>query len=88
LVNPYIDKEGLRYFDVNQPVGNFVWHRDHEDRKITVLEGENWKFQYDNQLPVNLNKGDIIHVNKNEYHRIIKGDSNLVVKIEEKKNEI
>ena len=87
MVNPYTDDDGLRYFDVNQPEEYFVWHRDHEDRKITVMEGENWKFQYDNQLPVNLNKGDIIHVNKNEYHRIIKGDSNLILKIEEQ-NEI
>jgi len=87
LVNPYTDKDNVRHFSIEEPEEYFVWHRDHEDRKITVMEGENWKFQYDNQLPVNLNKGDIIHVNKNEYHRIIKGDSNLILKIEEK-NEI
>ena len=87
MVNPYIDEQGLRYFDVDQPEEYFVWHRDTEDRKITVIDGNDWKFQYDNELPISINKGDIIHVNKNEYHRIIKGDSNLILKIEEK-NEI
>jgi hypothetical protein len=50
-----------------------------------VIDGNDWKFQYDNELPISINKGDIIHVNKYEYHRIIKGSSDLIIKIEEKR---
>tara|TARA_A100001011_G_C14314669_1_gene847347 strand:- start:1366 stop:1629 length:264 start_codon:yes stop_codon:yes gene_type:complete len=84
LVNPYTDKDNIRHFSIEEPEEYFVWHRDTENRKITVLEGKDWKFQYDNQLPINIDKGDIIHVNKYEYHRIIKGSSDLVIEIEEK----
>jgi len=37
----------------------------------------------DNQLPQKLQQGDVLHIPKETYHRIMAGDSNLVVEIEE-----
>jgi len=59
----------------------FTWHRDSEDRSVEVLESNGWKMQFDNQLPRLLNKGDIVFIKKKDFHRIIKGDGDLVVKI-------
>ena len=81
---PYSEKkidEGtfLREFSVDCDDSELEWHRDSEDREIEIVSGENWKFQYDNCLPVTLKPGYKISVEKNEWHRIIKGDTNLKV---------
>ena len=54
---PYIEKKihenmFLREFSVNIKDEDLEWHRDADDREIEVLSGKNWKFQYDNCLPV------------------------------------
>jgi|TARA_B110000977_G_C10710075_1_gene350916 quercetin dioxygenase-like cupin family protein len=79
---PYIEKKidentFLREFSVNIKDKDLEWHRDAEDREIEVMSGKNWKFQYDNCLPVIIKSGDKISIKKNEWHRIIKGDTNL-----------
>ena len=71
----------IREFDVTQDSNQYVWHRDHFDRMIFVLEGTGWQFQRDNELPEEMKAGDIITVRQGEYHRIIKGQDNLVVRI-------
>ena len=58
-----------------------VWHRDHNTRSITVVEGSGWQFQLDNQLPHVLNVGDQFQIQAGVYHRLIKGDSNLKLRI-------
>lgn len=74
----------IRTFDpTSTEVEEYVWHRDHEDREIAILEGEGWKFQFDNELPFNINKGDIFFVPKMVFHRIIPGSCKLKVKINE-----
>ena len=77
-----IDKRAyLREFSTEVDPGELEWHRDSEDREIEVVSGLNWKFQYDNCLPVTIKPGYKISVEKNEWHRIIKGDTNLVVRV-------
>lgn len=71
----------IRIFNCDIPEEDLKWHFDEEDRTITVLEGNNWKFQFDDELPINLTKNTIININKGIYHRVIKGTSPLVVKI-------
>lgn len=61
-----------------------VWHRDHTNRTVKILEGTDWKFQYDNDIPKTLCPGDILFIHKNTYHRLIKGSGKLVCEIEEK----
>ena len=60
-----------------------TWHRDRYDRKVTVLESQGWKFQMDNDLPVELRKGDQFHIPARVYHRILQGQGDLKIKIEE-----
>lgn len=63
--------------DVNEE--ELVWHRDREDRKIIPLNESDWMIQIDNELPKLLNKEFFIR--KGEYHRIIKGNGDLNLKI-------
>ena len=73
----------IREFKTTVPNKELVWHRDEKDRYVTILEGEGWQFQLDNQLPLELQKKDVIFIPKQTYHRILKGKTNLVIKIEE-----
>ena len=77
-----IDKAAyLREFSIEVEASELEWHRDAEDREIEVVSGLNWQFQYDNCLPVTIKPGYKISVEKNEWHRIIKGDTNLIVRV-------
>jgi len=87
-MNPYIHKKisGNRFqriFREHTADSELVWHRDHCDRSISIIESNGWKFQADNKLPVELKAGDTLHITANEYHRVIKGTGSLVVEITE-----
>ena len=72
----------LREFQETIESDELIWHLDREDRKVTVLEGESWMLQMDNQLPVLLESGRIYHIPAYTYHRVIKGSGNLKVVVE------
>jgi len=55
------------------------WHWDEEDREIEAVEKTDWMFQFDNDLPVEINKK--IFIPKGVIHRIIKGNEDLKLKI-------
>jgi len=59
------------------------WHFDERDRKVKVVKSDGWLLQMDNGLPTRLNEGDIITIPKGVYHRVIKGNGDLIVKIKE-----
>lgn len=59
------------------------WHQDLKDRVVTVIESGGWMFQRDDAIPVKLNSGDIIQINKGAWHRVIKGTGKLIVEIKE-----
>lgn len=84
---PYNDEHFNGWFirTFSEDVGDneLVWHRDENDRTVEVLEGTGWKFQYDNQLPLNMVEGDHLTIKANTFHRIIKGPSNLKLRITE-----
>jgi quercetin dioxygenase-like cupin family protein len=63
--------------------GELTWHRDANDRTVTILEGSGWKVQFDNQIPFNVRPGDKISVHSNQWHRVIPGSGNLVMEIKE-----
>lgn len=73
----------IRTFKHDVLIEELVWHRDRKSRSITVLEGDGWEFQFDNQLPVKLNQGDKFFVPAKTYHRIKRGVTDLIVRIEE-----
>ena len=86
---PYIDrqideKSFLRTFSINCDSSELHWHRDDCSRQVEVISGKDWKFQYDNHLPETIKPGDKIIVEKNEWHRIIKGSTDLIVVVHEK----
>ena len=88
MVDPYEDilEKGykLRTFSENVDEEELVWHRDKNDREIKILEGVGWQLQMDNELPVEVVKGELYNINAMEYHRIIKGDDSLQIQIWEK----
>lgn len=60
-----------------------VWHRDERGRFITVLEGNGWEFQFDNGLPKKLYRGDRFYIPPKTFHRIKRGNTDLIIKVEE-----
>jgi quercetin dioxygenase-like cupin family protein len=71
----------IRGFSKSVNQSNLVWHRDGEDRTLIVIEGQGWKFQRDNCLPETITEGTSIKISAGEYHRLIKGDSDLIITI-------
>jgi len=82
-MKPYIDHSNIRVFKIDLvKESELVWHQDKEDRFISILEGKGWRFQRDNELPMILSKGDKLKIPEGQIHRILKGTTDLVIKIE------
>ena len=80
-MNPYTDTSNIRTFSSDVDEMDLIWHRDDEDRTITILEGKGWQFQRDNELPLVLKEEDRIFIPKHQVHRVIKGTTDLKIKI-------
>ena len=83
-MNPFINLEVtkehiIREFNDETDIVEFMWHRDNEDRLVEALHDTDWQVQIDNELPISLNKS--IFIPKHQYHRVIKGNGKLRVKI-------
>ena len=88
MVNAYEQKNlnngvFLRTFSKDVLSEELVWHRDHNDRIVEVLDGENWEIQFENQLPQTLKIGEEYVIPAYTYHRIKRGTTDLLVKIQE-----
>ena len=78
------ENKKLRFFHSNTLNENELeWHRDRENRLVEIIEANGWKFQYDNELPIQLQEGDKLFIPKEHFHRVIKGNGDLVVEITE-----
>lgn len=75
---PYL----IRTFDCDAPNDEFVWHQDRQGRTVHVLSGNGWELQMEDKLPQPLKVGKDYYIPKMEYHRVIKGEGNLVIRIE------
>ena len=73
------DKYIIREFNENIDPIELKWHRDREDRIVEIIGETNWKVQLENNLPTSLNES--IFIPKGEWHRLIKGDGILILKI-------
>ena len=82
-MKPYQDIDGIRIFDDNIDPIELKWHRDLENRIIISIEKTDWLFQFDNELPINI---DVIYIPKLIWHRLIKGNGCLKLKIIECQN--
>jgi len=81
---PYKDLEVtnehiIREFDENIDPIELKWHRDNENRIVEIVGKTDWKIQLENQLPVSMNQP--ISIPKGEWHRVIKGNGKLTLKI-------
>lgn len=89
-MKPYTEKllsenKRVRKFSRNVDPMLLEWHQDKRDRVVKVLEGTGWKFQLDDSVPVSLSPGSTFNVPAFTWHRIIKGEDDLVIKITESK---
>lgn len=86
-MNPYkdiiIDEIIHRTFEKEVSESDLVWHRDKSHRLIKVVEGENWKLQFDNSIPFLLEQNMWYNIPSMIYHRLIKGTTNLKILVKE-----
>jgi hypothetical protein len=73
------DKYIIREFNENIDPIELLWHRDNEDRTVEIIGETNWGIQLDNELPSSLNQP--IRIERHQWHRVIKGEGNLRLKI-------
>lgn len=73
------DNEFIRFFSQETDSGEFMWHRDREDRIIESIGDTDWMIQIDNELPKKIE--DKIFIPMGVYHRVIKGTGDLKIKL-------
>lgn len=69
----------IRTFRADTPGHLLKWHYDEEDRLVESMNENDWKFQFDDELPIPFN--GTINIKSGIYHRVIKGTTDLIVKI-------
>jgi hypothetical protein len=72
----------LREFSQETDSGEFMWHRDREDRIVEAVGDTDWMVQLDDELPIVLN-GEVL-IPMGVYHRLIKGTGDLKIKVTKK----
>ena len=81
---PYIDTESedfiTRRFSQDIDHIDLLWHRDLKNRSVKIIEGNDWRIQLENELPRSF---DLITIPKLTWHRVIKGEGDLIVQIKE-----
>jgi len=73
----------VRTFDKDVLSEELTWHRDRENRTVEVIQGEGWELQLEDRFPVELEVGKTYSIPAYTFHRVKRGTSNLVLKIEE-----
>lgn len=73
------DNTFIREFNQETDSGEFMWHRDYEDRIIESINKTDWLIQIDDELPKNI-KGQIF-IPKGVFHRLIKGSGDLKINL-------
>lgn len=69
----------IRTFSSTVDSHELKWHQDREDRTVVPVSETDWLFQRDNRLPEPI--VGAINIKANEWHRIIKGTGDLVIKV-------
>lgn len=86
-MTPYTQKiengKIYRTFSPDVESDELKWHQDLRDRKVTIIEDGGWQFQFEDELPNKLQVNEQINIPKFVWHRVIRGQGNLKVEIEE-----
>lgn len=69
-----------RIFSKDTETHELSWHRDLEDRIVTPLEENDWLYQEENSIPINIKNN--IYIKKGVWHRVIKGTTDLKISIQ------
>ena len=72
------DNEFIRVFNQYTDSGEFMWHRDRENRVVESIGETDWMIQIDNELPKVIDK---VFIPMGVYHRVIKGTGDLKIKL-------
>lgn len=72
------DNEFIRVFNQVTDSGDYMWHRDREDRIVESIGETDWMIQIDNELPQVISK---VFIPMGVYHRVIKGTGDLKIKL-------
>jgi hypothetical protein len=73
------DNEFIRVFSQDTDSGEYMWHRDREDRIVESIVETDWMIQIDNELPKEINEK--VFIPMGVYHRLIKGTNDLKIKL-------
>ena len=73
------DNVFIREFYQDTDSGEFMWHRDFEDRIIESIGETDWQIQLDDELP-KIIEGEFF-IPMGVYHRVIKGTGDLKIKL-------
>jgi hypothetical protein len=78
------DNTFIRVFTDEIDDQHFDWHRDKKDRYVKILYvNSGWLFQFDNQLPFELQAYQEFFIRKEEYHKLHKGKEKLILIVKE-----
>ena len=77
--NKLNDNTFIREFKQDTDSGDFMWHRDHENRIVESIGETDWMIQIDNELPKQIS-GEVF-IPMGIYHRVIKGTGDLKIKL-------
>ena len=83
-MKPYLDIETngnlvTRKFGAEIDPVELMWHRDDEARTVEAVNPTDWQIQLEDRLPFALDHA--ININRHEWHRLIKGSGELILKI-------
>jgi hypothetical protein len=70
----------IREFKQDTDSGEFMWHRDREDRIIESIDETDWQIQLDDELPKVI-QGEVF-IPMGVYHRVIKGTGDLKIRLQ------
>ena len=70
----------IREFKQDTDSGEFMWHRDREDRIIESIGETDWMIQLDDELPKVI-QGEVF-IPMGVYHRVIKGTGDLKIRLQ------
>jgi hypothetical protein len=80
IESPLDATKTTRLFSKDLTQEDLKWHFDDEDRIISSKNPTDWLFQFDNKLPQKIDNE--IYIKKGEWHRLIKGSSDIILIIE------
>ena len=88
---PFTEKQTgdyvVRIFDGSLENEELKWHFDDENRIVEPIECDGWKLQIDESLPTEMKVGEKYFIPVDVYHRTIKGNGDLKIKVYKLDNE-